>query len=128
MNNRGTLLLIINTCNLHKERKVKSFSCLRFFATPWTVAYKASPSMGFSRQEYWSRLPFPPQDVTYITGNKSLHCIHLNVPTHAHSLYFTKSTKLDTVPNTNSVSIMFSTIKQQKFWPFSRNLHSSGIV
>ena len=28
--------------------------------TPWTVAYQASPSMGFSRQEYWSRLPSPP--------------------------------------------------------------------
>ena len=28
-------------------------------ATPWTVAYQASPSMGFSRQEYWSGLPFP---------------------------------------------------------------------
>ena len=27
--------------------------------TPWTVAYQASPSIGFSRQEYWSRLPFP---------------------------------------------------------------------
>ena len=26
---------------------------------PWTVAYQASPSMGFSRQEYWSGLPFP---------------------------------------------------------------------
>ena len=39
--------------------KVKSFSCVRLFATPWTVAYQASPSMGFSRQEYWSGLPFP---------------------------------------------------------------------
>ena len=29
------------------------------FATPWTVAYQAPPSMGFSRQEYWSVLPFP---------------------------------------------------------------------
>ena len=28
-------------------------------ATPWTVAFQASPSMGFSRQEYWSGLPFP---------------------------------------------------------------------
>ena len=28
-------------------------------ATPWTGAYQASPSMGFSRQEYWSGLPFP---------------------------------------------------------------------
>ena len=45
---------------LHKERKkVKLLSLVRFFATPWTVAYKASPSMGFSRQEYWSGLPFP---------------------------------------------------------------------
>ena len=33
----------------------------RFFATPWTVAYQAPPSMGFSRQECWSGLPFPSQ-------------------------------------------------------------------
>ena len=39
--------------------KVKSLSQVRLFATPWTVAYQASPSMGFSRQEYWSGLPFP---------------------------------------------------------------------
>ena len=34
-------------------------SRVRLFATPWTVAYLASLSMGFSRQEYWSGLPFP---------------------------------------------------------------------
>ena len=34
--------------------KVKSLSCVRLFATPWTAAYQAPPSMGFSRQEYWS--------------------------------------------------------------------------
>ena len=34
-------------------------SRVQLFATLWTVAYQASPSMGFSRQEYWSRLPFP---------------------------------------------------------------------
>ena len=28
--------------------------------TPWTIAYEASPSMGLSRQEYWTGLPFPP--------------------------------------------------------------------
>ena len=39
--------------------KVKSFSCVHLFATPWTVAYQASPSMGFSRQELWSGLPLP---------------------------------------------------------------------
>ena len=39
--------------------KVKSLSRVRLFATPWTVAYQAPPSRGFSRQEYWSGLPFP---------------------------------------------------------------------
>ena len=34
-------------------------SHVRLFATPWTVALQAPLSMGFSRQEYWSRLPFP---------------------------------------------------------------------
>ena len=39
--------------------KVKSLSRVRLFVTPWTVASQASPSMGFSKQEYWSGLPFP---------------------------------------------------------------------
>ena len=39
--------------------KVKSLSCVRLFATLWTAAHQAPPSMGFSRQEYWSGLPFP---------------------------------------------------------------------
>ena len=34
-------------------------SHVRLFATPWTVAHQAPPSMGFPRQEYWSGLPFP---------------------------------------------------------------------
>ena len=39
--------------------KVKSLSRVRLLATPWTVAHQAPPSMGFSRQEYWSGLPLP---------------------------------------------------------------------
>ena len=39
--------------------KGKSLSCVRIFTTPWTAAYQAPPSMGFSRQEYWSGLPLP---------------------------------------------------------------------
>ena len=39
--------------------KVKSLSCVQLFMTPWTVAYQAPQSMEFSRQEYWSGLPFP---------------------------------------------------------------------
>ena len=42
-----------------KWSEVKSLSCVRLFATPWIVAYQAPLSMGFSRQEYWSGLPFP---------------------------------------------------------------------
>ena len=42
-----------------KKEKVKSLSRVRLFATPWTVAYQAPLSMEFSRQEYWSGLPFP---------------------------------------------------------------------
>ena len=39
--------------------KVKLLSHIRLFATLWTVSYQASLSMGFSKQEYWSGLPFP---------------------------------------------------------------------
>ena len=38
---------------------VQLLSCVRFFGTPWTAAHQAPQSMEFSRQEYWSRLPFP---------------------------------------------------------------------
>ena len=44
--------------------KVKSLSRTQLFATPWTIAQQAPPSMGFSRQEYWSGVPFPsPEDL-----------------------------------------------------------------
>ena len=39
--------------------KVKSLSHARLLGTPWTTAYQAPPSMGFSRQEYWSGVPLP---------------------------------------------------------------------
>ena len=39
--------------------KKKSLSRVRLFATPWTVAFQAPRSTGFSRHEYWSGLPFP---------------------------------------------------------------------
>ena len=38
---------------------MKLLSRVRLFVIPWTVAYQAPPSMGFSRQDYWSGLPFP---------------------------------------------------------------------
>ena len=42
-----------------KETIVKSLGHVQLFAIPWTIVYQASLSMGFSRQEYWSELPFP---------------------------------------------------------------------
>jgi len=41
------------------EKSVKSLSRVRLFMTPWTAASQAPPSMGFSRQEYWSGVPLP---------------------------------------------------------------------
>ena len=46
---RSSMLLLLLSC----------FSCVWLCATPWTAAYQASPSMGFSRQEHWRGLPFP---------------------------------------------------------------------
>ena len=43
----------------YRQVKVNLLSRVRLFATPWTVAYQAPPSMGFSRQECWNGLPFP---------------------------------------------------------------------
>ena len=55
--------------------KVKSLSHVWLFATPWTVAYQAPLSMGFSRQDYWSRLPFLLQRIFPTQGsNLGLPC------------------------------------------------------
>ena len=50
----------ISFSNVWKSKvKVKSLSCVRLLETPWTAAHQAPPSLGFSRQEHWSGLPFP---------------------------------------------------------------------
>ena len=46
--------------NSSRACTLSSFSCVWLFVTQWTVAHQAPLSMGFSRQEYWSGLPFPP--------------------------------------------------------------------
>ena len=56
---------------------MKLLSHVRLFATPWTVTYQVPPSMGFSRQEYWSGLPF---------GHHQN--INMNTSTHTPPLYF----------------------------------------
>ena len=56
--------------------KVKSLSRVRLLATPWIAAYQAPPSMGFSKQEYWSGVPLPsPIDAYRLHLNK----LHFNL-------------------------------------------------
>ena len=52
-----SLLIVLNVRG--SKVKVKLLSHVQLFATPCTVAYQASQSMGFSRQEYWSGLSLP---------------------------------------------------------------------
>ena len=67
--------------------KVKSLSRVRLFATPWTAAYQAPPSIGFSRQEYWSGVPLPSPyplysplffPITFITIYYNIHLFSLS--------------------------------------------------
>ena len=76
--------------------KVKSLSRILLFATLWTVAHQAPPSMGFSRQEYWSGLPFPSP------GNLPTSGIELGSPTF----------QADSLPSEppGNVSIIHSTL------------------
>ena len=63
--------------------KVKSLSRVQLFATPWTAAYQAPPSMGFSRQEYWSGLPLPSPTVASLALLKNILIILIPIhPTH----------------------------------------------
>ena len=65
---------------------MKSLSRVRLCATPWTAAYQAPPSMGFSRQEYWSGLPLPMTfsklfnlGLAQFSSVQSLSCVRLFV-------------------------------------------------
>ena len=60
--------------------KVKSLSHVRLFATPWTAAYQAPPSMGFFRQEYWSGVPLPSPDLTLKNTNKEQASVEAGRP------------------------------------------------
>ena len=59
--NRCALLNLLFSVCLKYLLLLSRFSCVQLCATPWAAAYQASPSIGFSRQEHWSGLPFPSQ-------------------------------------------------------------------
>ena len=64
--------------------KVKSLSCVRLLATPWTAAYQAPPSMGFSRQQYWSGVPLPSPNTPWENHNSKRH---MNPNVHCSTIY-----------------------------------------
>ena len=81
----STINLMLHELYYKSEVKVKSLS--RVLATPWTVAYQAPPSMGFSRQEYWSGLPFPSPVLTFKNIQKSRRNTKLCLPMNQMALY-----------------------------------------
>ena len=68
--------------------KVKSLSRVRLLATPWTAAFQAPPSMGFSRQGYWSGVPSPSPSNRF-RRHKSVFCymLYLNLLIFLHCLF-----------------------------------------
>ena len=75
-----------NLCLLYSACMLSRFSCVQLFVTSWTTAHQALLSMGFSRQEYWSRLPFlPPGNLP----NPGIKPVSLNSPALASSFFTT---------------------------------------
>ena len=70
--------------------KVKSLSRVQLLATPWSAAYQAPPSMGFSRQDYWSGVPLPsPLKVGHNTVNKCILHRSWGIPDWTQIFMFT---------------------------------------
>ena len=89
---------------------VKSLSRVRLFVTTWTVAHQAPPSMEFSRQEYWSGLPFPsPGDLPnpgIEPGSPALWADTL--PSLYIVQYKNQEIDIGTIPIVDSVSISYT--------------------
>ena len=74
--------------------KVKSLSHVQLLATPWTATHQAPPSMGFSRQEYWSGVPLPsPLIYIFVYKNISTHYMYIKwtckyLHQHMHGMHF----------------------------------------
>ena len=82
-------------------------SFIQLFATPWTVAHQAPLSLGFSRQEYWNGLPFPPPGNL---PNPGIESTSLTYPALAGTFFFYHCTTWETHYLYNSL-ILFSFVK-----------------
>ena len=98
--------------------KGKSLSRVRLFATPWTSAYQAPLSMGFSRQESWSGVPLPsPLQIAYPQTNSSYlaslfsficsHCNHLPDSPELAILYLFYFSSLHVLDSESIISLSF---------------------
>ena len=91
----------ISFSNAWKRKvKVKSLSHVQLFTTPWTAAHQAPPSMGFSRQEYWSGVPSP----------SPLYTVPLNKNAHLSKWSWSKVTSHCDHPGSQHVFLTFSSI------------------
>ena len=94
--------------------KVKSLSCVWLLATPWTAAHQALPSMGFSRQEYWSGVPSPSPWAPFIRALIQF----LRTPPSCLN-YLSKAASPNTITLGTGISIY-------KFWGgHTRSVHSN---
>ena len=70
-------------------RYAQTLRCVRLFAMPWTIAHQAPLSIGFSRQEYWSGVPFaPPGDLP----DPEIESVSLTTPVLADGFFTTRAT------------------------------------
>ena len=75
--------------------KVKSLSHVWLLATPWTAAYQAPPSMGFSRQEFWSGLPLPSPESR--RGRNKTHIVQVTWESDSRSVKSDSETPQDSI-------------------------------
>ena len=80
--------LYTTTCTNVRIR-IQTLSCVQLFVTPWTTACQSPLSMQFSRQEYWSGLPFPPGDLP----NPGIEPTSLMSPALADGFFTTSATR-----------------------------------
>ena len=93
--NTGVGCHLLPQCMKVKSESEVAQSCPTI-ATPWTAAHQAPPSMGFSRQEYWSGvpLPSPPSKVTRVNCHFLLQVIFLTLGSNLHLLHW----QVDSLP------------------------------
>ena len=91
--------------------KVKSLSHIWPLATPWTAAHQAPPSMGFSRQEYWSGVPLPSLNRTLPSNKKNGPLIHIN------SLLIKRSQLKQCSPYDLCCAVLSHEIMSDSLWP-----------